>query len=89
MIFWKAASPFQLKENSHQQLKASLAAQPDFTRWTEVLAVVVFGICTALNTDLHFTTAEMLYGMTFHLPEKLFVQILFLTLETRQTMSPN
>ena len=56
----------------HRQLKASLAAQLDPTRWSETLPLVLLGIRTALKTDLQPTTAEMVYGMTLCLPGKFF-----------------
>ena len=61
-----------LVERFHQQLKASLAAQPDPTRWTEALPLVLLGIRTALKTDLHCTTPEMVYGTTLGLPGEFF-----------------
>ena len=57
-----------LVERFHRQLKASLKAQPDPTKWTEALPLVLLGIRTALKTDLQCNTAELVYGTTLRLP---------------------
>ena len=66
------SSANDLVERFHRQLKVSLAAQPDPTRWSEALPLVLLGIRTALKTDLQCTTAEMVYGITLCLPGQFF-----------------
>ena len=61
-----------LVERFHRQLKASLKAQPDPTKWTEVLPLVLLGIRTALKADLQCSTAELVYGTTLRLPGEFF-----------------
>lgn len=57
-----------LVERFHRQLKSSIKAHPDPTRWTEVLPLVLLGIRTAVKEDIKCTTAEMVYGTTLALP---------------------
>ncbi|XP_014782566.1 uncharacterized protein LOC106878002 [Octopus bimaculoides] len=52
----------------HRQLKAALRASPDPQSWTEFLLIVLLGCCTAVKTDLGFSSAELLYGTTLALP---------------------
>ena len=57
-----------LVERLHRQLKASLKAQPDPSRWTEALPRVLLGMRTALKADLQCSAAELVYGTTLRLP---------------------
>lgn len=61
-----------LVERFHRQLKASLKAQPDPSKWTEALPLVLLGIRSALKTDLKCCTAELVYGTTLRLPGEFF-----------------
>ena len=61
-----------LVERFHRQLKASLKAQPDPTKWTEALPLILLGIRTALKTDLQCNTAKLVYGTTLRLPGEFF-----------------
>ena len=63
-----------LIERFHRQLKASLKAQANPTRWTDVLPMVLLGIRTALKDDLHCSAAELVYGTTLRLPGEFFVE---------------
>ena len=56
----------------HRQLKSSLKSYPDSTNWTDILPIVLLGICTTLKDDLHYTTAELVYGTTLRLPGEFF-----------------
>ena len=56
----------------HRQLKASLKAQRDPSKWTEALPLVLLGIRTALKEDLGCSTAELVYGTTLRLPGEFF-----------------
>lgn len=61
-----------LVERLHRQLKASLKAQPDTTKWAEALPLVLLGIRSALKTDLKCSIAELVYGTTLRLPGDFF-----------------
>ena len=61
-----------LVERFHRQLKASLKAQRDPSKWTEALPLVLLGIRTALKEDLGCSTAELVYGTTLRLPGEFF-----------------
>ena len=61
-----------LVERFHRQLKTSLKAQPEPTKWTEALPLVLLGIRTALKSDLQCNTAELVYGTTLRLPGEFF-----------------
>lgn len=61
-----------LVERFHRQLKASLIAQPDTTKWAEALPLVLLGIRSALQTDLKCSIAELVYGTTLRLPGDFF-----------------
>ena len=63
-----------LIERYHRQLKASLKAQANPTRWTDVLPMVLLGIRTALKDDLHCSAAELVYGTMLRLPGEFFVE---------------
>jgi len=62
----------KLIERFHCQLKASLKAHPNPTHWTDSLPFVLLGVRTQLKNDLHCTAAELVYGITLHLPEEFF-----------------
>ena len=49
-----------------------MKAQPDPTKWTEALPLVLLGIRTALKADLQCSTAELVYGTTLRLPGEFF-----------------
>ena len=59
-----------LVERFHRQLKASIKAQPDPTKWMEALPLVLLGIRTALKTDLQCNTAKLVYSTTLRLPSE-------------------
>ena len=61
-----------LVERFHRQLKASLKAYDEPSRWFENLPMVLLGIRTALKEDLHCTAAELVYGTTLRLPGEFF-----------------
>ena len=41
-------------------------------KWTNTLTLVPLGIHTAVKDDLQCTTAELVYGITLHLPGEFF-----------------
>ena len=59
-------------ERFHQQLKASLKAHTDPSRWFEKLPTVIVGIRIALKEDLHSIAAELVYCSTLQLPGEFF-----------------
>ena len=61
-----------LIERFHRQLKASLKAQPNPTRWTDALPLVMLGIRTALKAEMGCTSAELVYGTTLWFPGEFF-----------------
>ena len=61
-----------LLERFHRQLKGALKALLDVRSWTESLPMILLGIRTALKDDLHCTAAELVYGVSLHLPGEFF-----------------
>ena len=53
-------------ERFHRQLKTALKSHP--TSWMDSLPLVMLGVRTALKEDMHFTSAEMVYGTTLRIP---------------------
>jgi cleavage and polyadenylation specificity factor subunit 1 len=60
-----------LVERFHRQLKVSLTCQPDQTRWTENLPLVLLGIRSTVKEDLQFSPAELVFGSPLCLPGEL------------------
>jgi len=61
-----------LVERFHCHLKSSMKAYVDTTQWATLLPMILLGIRTSLKTDLHCTTAELVYGTTLRLPGQFF-----------------
>ena len=59
-------------ERFHRQLKNSLKASPDATRWTEHLPIILLGIRNTVKVDLNCTPAQLVYGTTLRLPGQFF-----------------
>ena len=57
-----------------EQPKAALAAQPDPTKWSEYLPIVLLGLRSMIKEDIKSTAAEMVYGTTLRLPGEFFTQ---------------
>ncbi|XP_065067489.1 uncharacterized protein LOC135693039 [Rhopilema esculentum] len=55
-------------ERFHRQLKASIKAQPDSTRWIDLLPLILLGLRTTIKTDLGCSPAQLVYGSTLRLP---------------------
>ena len=55
-------------ERFHRQLKASIKAQLDCTRWIDLLPLILLGIQATIKTDLGCSTAQLVYGSTPRLP---------------------
>lgn len=58
-------------ERFHRQLKAALASQPDPTKWSENLPLVLLGIRSCVKEDLQCSPAELVYGSPLSLPGEL------------------
>ncbi|CAH8289554.1 unnamed protein product [Schistosoma intercalatum] len=60
-----------LVERFHRQLKSSLMAQDDTTKWSDALPLVLLGIRSTIKEDIGCTAAELVYGTTLTLPGQL------------------
>lgn len=60
-------------ERCHRQLKSSLIARANTTKWSDDLAFVLLGMRSAVKEDLHCSPAEMVYGQCLKLPGELVV----------------
>ena len=56
-----------LVERLHCQLKASLNALHNTSKWADALSMVLLGIRTAVKDDFKCTSAELVYGTTLRL----------------------
>ena len=52
---------------------ALLKTHPNAIHWTQSLPLVLLGIRTTIKSDLHCTTAELVYGTTLRLPGEFLV----------------
>nr|VZI23734.1 unnamed protein product [Spirometra erinaceieuropaei] len=57
-----------LVERFHRQLKTSLMAQPDPSRWSEHLPLVLLSLRSTLKADIGCTAADLVYGNSLRLP---------------------
>ena len=55
-------------ERFHRQLKGSIKAYQDTTKWIEILPLALLGIRNTIKADLHCTPAQLFYGATLRLP---------------------
>ena len=55
-------------ERFHLQLKGSIKAYQDTTKWIEILPLALLGIRNTIKADLHCTPAQLIYGTTLRLP---------------------
>ena len=55
-------------ERFHRQLKSFLKSYPNTADWTTTLPMALLGIRTTLKQDIQCTPAELVYGMTLHIP---------------------
>ncbi|CAH8676919.1 unnamed protein product [Schistosoma rodhaini] len=60
-----------LVERFHRQLKSSLMVQPDVTRWSEFLPLILLSIRSTIKEDLQCTPAQLVYGTNLTLPGQL------------------
>ncbi|XP_065892772.1 mucin-3A-like [Dysidea avara] len=56
-----------------QSLGSLLKTHPNAIHWTQSLPLVLLGIRTTIKSDLHCTTAELVYGTTLRLPGEFLV----------------
>ncbi|BHF80805.1 hypothetical protein SprV_0702393300 [Sparganum proliferum] len=61
-----------LVERFHRQLKTSLRAHDNPSRWSEHLPLAALGIRIALKPDLECSAAELVYGTTLRIPGDFF-----------------
>ena len=59
-------------ERFHRQLKGSLKASSDSSKWTELLPLLLLSIRCTLKQDLQCTPAQLVYGTTLRLPGQFF-----------------
>ncbi|VDL93728.1 unnamed protein product [Schistocephalus solidus] len=59
----------------HRQLKVSLRATDDPNNWMDRLPLVLFGICSALKSNVDCSTAELMFDATVRLPVSDFTSI--------------
>ncbi|BHF76736.1 hypothetical protein SprV_0501983500 [Sparganum proliferum] len=57
-----------LVERFHRQLKTSLMAQPDPSRWSDHLPLVLLALRSTLKADIGCTAADLVYGTSLRLP---------------------
>ena len=60
-------------ERFHRQLKGSIKAYPDTTKWIEILPLALLGIRNTIKADLHCTPAQLVYGTTLRLPGHTYI----------------
>nr|VZI50019.1 unnamed protein product [Spirometra erinaceieuropaei] len=60
-----------LVERFHRQLKTSLLAQPDPSRWSDHLPLVLLSLRSTLKADIGCTAADLVYGTSLRLPGEL------------------
>ncbi|CAH8543108.1 unnamed protein product [Schistosoma haematobium] len=58
-------------ERFHRQLRSSLMAQPDSSKWSDALPLVLLGIRSSVKEDIGCTASELVYGTTLTLPGQL------------------
>ena len=63
-----------LVERFHRSLKSALKTKMDHNHWTEHLPLVLLGLRSAIKTDLHCSSAELVYGTTLRLPGQLVIE---------------
>ena len=54
-------------ERFHRQLKSSIKAHHDPTKWTEILPLVILSIHRTVKDDLQCAPAQLVYGTTLRL----------------------
>eukprot|EP00794_Sanderia_malayensis_P020726 gene20726-biopygen17108 len=59
-------------ERFHRQLKSSLKAHPDASKWSEALPLVLLSIRNTIKADLDCTPSQLVFGTTLRLPGEFF-----------------
>ncbi len=59
-------------ERFHRQLKSSIKAYPDTSKWTELLPIILLSIRSTLKPDFNCTPAQLVFGTTLRLPGDFF-----------------
>nr|VZI07627.1 unnamed protein product [Spirometra erinaceieuropaei] len=60
-----------LVERFHRQFKTSLMAQPDPSRWSDHLPLVLLSLRSTLKADIGCTATDLVYGTSLRLPGEL------------------
>lgn len=60
-------------ERFHRQLKATLIAKADSSRWYHEIPIVLLGLRSIYKEDLKATPSEMIYGQNLRLPGEIVV----------------
>ena len=60
-----------LVERFHRQLKSSLMAQNDTSKWSEYLPLILLGIRSTIKEDFGCTPAQLIFGTNLTLPGQL------------------
>lgn len=60
-------------ERFHRQLKATLMAKTNSSRWYDELPIVLLGLRSVYKEDIKATPAEMIYGQNLRLPGEIVV----------------
>eukprot|EP00795_Rhopilema_esculentum_P012966 gene12966-biopygen3121 len=58
-------------ERFHRQLKSSIKAYPDSSRWTEILPFVLLSIRNTVKADIDCTPSQLVFGTSLRLPGQL------------------
>ncbi|XP_065052942.1 uncharacterized protein LOC135682132 [Rhopilema esculentum] len=59
-------------ERFHRQLKSSIKASPDPTRWCESLPLILLHLRTIVKEDIGCTPAQLVFGCNLRLPGEFF-----------------
>ncbi|GFY66592.1 pro-Pol polyprotein [Trichonephila inaurata madagascariensis] len=57
-------------ERLNRHLKSAIIAHED-TGWSDILPIVLLGLCSAMKNDLKAASSQLVYGTTLRLPSDL------------------
>ncbi|BHF82707.1 hypothetical protein SprV_0802584600 [Sparganum proliferum] len=77
-----------LVERFHRQLKTALMAQPDPSRWSDHLPLVILSLLSTLKADIDCTAADLVYGTAFDCPVSYCVERLRSVMRNLRATSP-
>eukprot|EP00794_Sanderia_malayensis_P005012 gene5012-biopygen4078 len=61
-----------MASSSDFHLKSLLKAQPDTTKWTELIPLILLMIRSTIKTDITCSPADLVFGTTLRLPGQFF-----------------